>query len=220
MEINQTVSGSGGNPLPAPAATAASQLSSDFEVFLKMLTAQMQYQDPLNPIDSTDYATQLATFSGVEQAVQTNDLLRALTTQLGIGGLSDMATWVGKEVRFSGPASFQGQSITLYPQSTAGAETWDISVRNATGEEVQRIPMPAGASQVEWSGLQYGGQIAPDGIYSFVAIGRTNGQIVGETTVETYASVTEARLEGDQQMLILEGGAKVAFASVTAVRQG
>ncbi len=220
MEIKQTFAGSAANPVPAPVISAASQLSSDFAVFLRMLTARMQYQDPLNPIDSTDYATQLATFSGVEHAVETNDLLRALTTQLGVGGLSDMATWVGKEVRFSGPAAFDGQPITLYPKSTAGAETWDISVRNAEGEEVQRIPVVPGASEVNWSGLQYDGLTAPEGIYSFVAIGRTNGQIVGETTVETYAKVTEARLEAGRQMLILQGGVKVAFESVTAVRQG
>ena len=47
----------------------AAVLSSDFETFLKMLTTQMQNQDPLNPVDSTDYATQLATFSSVEQQV-------------------------------------------------------------------------------------------------------------------------------------------------------
>lgn len=220
MEINQTFAGVAASPAPAPAISATSQLSSDFEVFLRMLTAQMQYQDPLNPIDSTDYATQLATFSGVEQSVQTNDLLRTLTSQLGVGGLSGMATWVGKEVRFTGPVAFDGQPMTLYPLSTAGAETWEISVRNANGEEVQNIPVPPGASEVNWSGLQYGGQTAPEGIYSFIAIGRTNGQIVGETVVEAYAKVTEARLEGGQQMLILQGGAKVAFESVTAVRQG
>ena len=47
-------------------------LSSDFETFLKMLTVQLENQDPLNPVDSADYAVQLATFSGVEQQVQTN----------------------------------------------------------------------------------------------------------------------------------------------------
>ena len=48
--------------------------------FLKLLTTQMQNQDPLNPIDSTDYAAQLATFSGVEQQVRTNSLLADLGT--------------------------------------------------------------------------------------------------------------------------------------------
>jgi len=49
-----------------------------------MLTVQMQNQDPLNPVDSSDYAVQLATFSNVEQQVQTNDILRELQSQMGL----------------------------------------------------------------------------------------------------------------------------------------
>lgn len=204
---------------PAPSTSSGTQISSDFDMFLQMLTAQMQYQDPLNPIESTDYATQLATFSEVEQAVQTNDLLRELTTQLGVGGLSEMADLVGKEARAAGPAAFDGQPLTLYPQQdTAAAETWEISVRNPTGEEVQRIPLPADADQVVWSGLQAGGMTAPSGNYEFIAIGRTNGEIIAEAPVETYRRVTEARLEEGAQILVLSGDVKVKLDHVTAVR--
>ena len=56
----------GGTSAGAADGSAAAE-SSDFETFLKMLTVQMQNQDPLNPVESTDYAVQLATFSGVEQ---------------------------------------------------------------------------------------------------------------------------------------------------------
>lgn len=55
----------------------------DFETFLKMLTTQIRNQDPLNPMEGSDFAVQLATFSGVEQQVQTNDLLQKMTDQLG-----------------------------------------------------------------------------------------------------------------------------------------
>lgn len=215
VQTNQT----GQQAAAAPTAATATQLSSDFEVFLKMLTAQMQYQDPLNPIDSTDYATQLATFSGVEQAVQTNDLLRALTTQLGVGGLTDLAAWVGKEVRAPGPAAYDGTPITLYPQSLSSAQDWEISVRNAQGEEVQRLALAPNVGQIDWSGQVFGGLMAPAGNYSFTAVGRTNGQVVTESPVETYARVTEVRLEDGQQMLVLEGDQKVAYSAVTAIRE-
>ena len=61
------------SPLAAPATTPPAApapsraISSDFDTFLRMLTVQMRNQDPLDPIDSADYAVQLATFSGVEQ---------------------------------------------------------------------------------------------------------------------------------------------------------
>ena len=52
---------------PVPPQTGV--ISSDFQTFLTMLTTQLQNQDPLNPVESSDFAVQLATFSGVEQQV-------------------------------------------------------------------------------------------------------------------------------------------------------
>ncbi len=80
-------------------------LSSDFQTFLKMLTTQARNQDPLNPMDSSDYAQQLATFSGVEQQVRTNTLLESLAAQLGGGGLTQYASWVGMEARVTARAA-------------------------------------------------------------------------------------------------------------------
>lgn len=68
-----------GSPaIPSPTSSSGA-LTSDFDTFLRMLTVQMQNQDPLDPVDSADYAVQLATFSGVEQQVRTNELLTELS---------------------------------------------------------------------------------------------------------------------------------------------
>ncbi|MEJ8562639.1 flagellar hook capping FlgD N-terminal domain-containing protein [Yoonia sp. GPGPB17] len=133
------------------ASGASAQISSDFEVFLRMLTAQMQYQDPLNPVDSTDYATQLATFSGVEQAVLTNDLLTSMVVQMSTGGLVDMAALVGKEVRSGAPAYFDGQPLTLLPIQNVAADSAELVVRNEAGDEVQRSEIAPGAETLEWA---------------------------------------------------------------------
>ena len=76
-----------GNAAASTNSASNAVISSDFETFLKMLTTQMQNQDPLNPIESSDYAVQLATFSGVEQQVRTNQLLADLANQMGSSGL-------------------------------------------------------------------------------------------------------------------------------------
>ena len=114
MEVSPTLAAVAG---PAPTASSAtSEISSDFETFLRMLTVQMQNQDPLNPVDSSDYAVQLATFSGVEQQVLTNDLLRGLAAQNGTAGLAQMANWVGMEARAVGAAYFNGAPVTIAPE--------------------------------------------------------------------------------------------------------
>jgi len=91
---------SGPAPLSAAAAGApgtTGALSSDFETFLRMLTTQMRNQDPLNPVESADFAVQLATFSSVEQQVQTNALLSGLGTQMATLGMGQFPGWIGLE---------------------------------------------------------------------------------------------------------------------------
>ena len=62
-------------PAGANQTTAKSKTAVDYQSFLKLLIAQMKNQDPTQPMDSTQYVAQLATFSQVEQSVQTNTKL-------------------------------------------------------------------------------------------------------------------------------------------------
>jgi len=215
MEITQSPATA---PSALPTAGADASLNSDFEVFLQMLTAQMQYQDPLNPVDSTDYATQLATFSGVEQAVLTNDLLKSLTTQMTVGGLSDMASWVGREARTSAPTYFDGKPIELFPQAIGAADTKEIIVRDESGAEVQRIPYASGSESIQWAGVQANGTPMQAGLYSFQIVGKANGDVTGQAGVDVYSKVNEVRIEAEQTMLIMQGGAAVPSNQVTALR--
>lgn len=215
MEITQSPATA---PSALPAAGADASLSSDFEVFLQMLTAQMKYQDPLNPVDSTDYATQLATFSGVEQAVLTNDLLKSLTTQMTVGGLSDMASWVGREARTSAPTYFDGKPIELFPQAIGATDTKEIIVRDESGAEVQRIPYASGSESIQWAGVQANGTPMQAGLYSFQIVGKANGDVTGQAGVDVYSKVNEVRIEAGQTMLIMQGGASVPSNQVTALR--
>ena len=59
-------------------STAARDAAADYESFLTLLTAQLKNQDPLKPLESTEFVAQLASFSAVEQQVRTNDSLTAI----------------------------------------------------------------------------------------------------------------------------------------------
>lgn len=217
MEIAQT-SAAAAQTTTAATAAAIGQISSDFETFLRMLTVQMQNQDPLNPVDSSDYAVQLATFSGVEQAVLTNDLLKSLTAQMNSSGLAGMANWVGKEARAAAPAYFDGNPITITPKPAAIADRVEVLVRNANGTEVQRLNVPVGTEPVEWAGVNTGGFPFQQGLYSFEVLSIANNEVIAQTPVEIYSKVTEVRSQDGGTVLILEGGAAVDSTEVTALR--
>lgn len=198
--------------------SSGAEISSDFETFLKMLTVQMQNQDPLNPVDSSDYAVQLATFSGVEQQVQTNDLLRSLSAIMGTSGMAQMAAWVGKEARAPVPGYFDGNPITIAPNPAIIADTAQIIVTNEAGTEVERFNVPVSADPVEWSGLDDDGYPLPLGLYSFEVVSLSGGEALAQDPVDVYSTITEVRSQGGETVLILEGGTAISAAQVSALR--
>ena len=120
-------------------ASGSAGLTSDFETFLKMLTAQARYQDPLEPIDSTEYAAQLAQFSMVEQQVQTNDTLTALFAQMDSSNMASLAGWVGMEIRADTPVYFDGQPIAVSPGVAPTADAAYLVVTDTDGREVHEF---------------------------------------------------------------------------------
>lgn len=204
----------------APAADKArSVLSSDFETFLKMLTAQARFQDPLEPMDSSEYAAQLAQFSSVEQQVMTNDLLNAMMDQQASANMAQLAGWIGMEARTTSGSHFDGAPVTIVPSPASAAEEAELIVFNAAGQEVQRKKLPISTAPVEWAGVQDDGTPFENGVYSFKVESRTNGKVVDSTPAESFSRVTEVRNQGNDTLLILEGGTEVPAGSVSALRQ-
>ena len=193
-------------------------ISSDFDTFLKMLTAQMQNQDPLNPIESTDYATQLATFSGVEQQTRTNELLANLGGQMAVLGMSQLAGWVGQEARAEAPVWMDGDPVTMQLSPDIVADRAVLVVRDASGKLVSRDEVPTEAGQYDWFGLDAAGDRLPDGIYTLTLESYSGDSLIGEAPVESYARIMEARNGPDGAMLVLEGGVEVLSSNVTALR--
>jgi flagellar basal-body rod modification protein FlgD len=185
-----------------------------------MLTVQMKNQDPLNPIESSDFAVQLATFSGVEQQVKTNELLGKLADGMSASGMTELAGWIGKEVRTAAAAPFDGAPLTLYPGAEPNSlQTSFLVVRDAAGVPVARTPVPPGTEPLSWAGVRQDGTPFPLGVYRFEIELVENGSVVRTAPVEHYARVSEVRAGPDGPALMLAGGVGVPSRDVTAVRE-
>lgn len=212
---NTLTASSGGNETSESAV-----ISSDFETFLKMLTTQMQNQDPLNPVDSADYATQLATFASVEQQVQTNDILRELTGKLTGSAFQSMANWIGKEALAEAPVYYAGQAIMLRPEYSSGADRATLVVSDANGTEVQRLELDMSKRLVAWTGIDETGQPLPAGTYSFEVASHSGGTEIARQAAKAYNPIVEVRQDGDIVMLTLSDGTEVDATDITALRSG
>lgn len=208
------------NPVAASTSSAAapSKITSDFNTFLRMLTVQMQNQDPLNPIDSADYAVQLATFSGVEQQVRTNQLLADLQGRFQQLGMAEMASWIGKEARSNAPILYEGTPVTLSPNPALGSTRAVLAVRDSAGNLVSREEIPVSTEPYQWLGGGTDGSPLPPGIYT-IELESLNGEtLLDSRPVEHYARVVEAKGGSAGTTLVLAGGIEVLATNVTALR--
>lgn len=219
MDVTQPAA-SALSPASTPAAERAERpkIASDFETFLRMLTVQMQNQDPLNPLQSSEFAVQLATFSGVEQQVRTNDLLSTLATTLSLGGLAQITPWVGLEARAPTAAEFSGQPVDVFPGPLPADKSASLIVRDASGKELQRLPLNPAEGPVQWAGTDADGQPFPPGNYSFFVEIEENGQPVETYQAQVYARIAEVRLEGERPVAVFRNGEAVPADKVTALR--
>jgi flagellar basal-body rod modification protein FlgD len=199
--------------------TQKAALSSDFETFLRMLTTQMQNQDPLNPMESTEFATQLATFSSVEQQTRSNELLTAMAAQLGIIGMTQIAGWVGMEARTAGPVWVEDSPVDFTPDPAPAADRMAIVVRDEGGAQVGRYEMAASDEPLSWTPVGHDGEPLTAGAYSFELESVNGGDVIATDRLATYTRIAEVRNEDGTTVLVLKGGVTALPGEINALRQ-
>lgn len=148
------------------------QLAEDFNQFLTLLTTQLQNQDPLNPMDSSEFTNQLVQFSQVEQSINANQKLDDLVS-LQLGSASSFALgYVGLDVNYiSSEMNFDGATPVEVSYATDGSvvsATINIYDENGALVFTQNAPSDAGSHDFTWDGSHRGGGTVSAGTYSVV----------------------------------------------------
>lgn len=223
MSVVSETNAATGAPAPTvtqPEKSASATAAADFKNFLTLLTAQLKHQDPLSPLDSTQFVEQLASFSAVEQQIETNKLLRELMGDSTKSDFENAGVWIGKEVEAATPeARFEGEPLAFgVPAGPEGA-AGEIVIRNSGGEVVYREAIAAGQSAFTWSGKDEDGLVVSEGVYKIAAEFTKDGETAGKKSLSSASSVTEVRLVDGEMKLGLENGAVITVDDVTALRE-
>lgn len=160
-----------GTLLPSQKTTEASvKLADNFDDFLMLLTTQLQHQDPLDPLDSNDFTSQLVQFSGVEQAIAQNARLDTLIAVMKGSQVADAVSFIGKTVEVVGDAVAlkDGSVAQINYTLTSPANATTIVVSDSTGKVIRTVAgdNTVGAHQFEWDGADNNGNAQPEGIYT------------------------------------------------------
>ena len=183
------------------ASTATAPKNLDKDSFLRLLTTQLQNQDPLNPTDSTEFTAQLAQFSSLEQMTNVNATLNTLllyqasiNNAQAVGFISKDIVANGKSIEMKG-----GQPVSCDYELPAAAKSVVVTVYDATGNFVrdyQKTALAAGKQSLTWDGRNRDGNTVADGAYTFEvqAVDQKGAKL--DVTTFSKGTVTGVTFEG------------------------
>ncbi len=199
--------------------TAAADASSDFETFLTLLTAQLRNQDPLKPVESTEFVAQLASFSAVEQQVQSNTKLENILEALASGATGGLSQWIGQEVRNPGSAPYENTPLDVLYLSHTDADRVELVVFDADDNIVAHENLDKEASNAQWSGILEDGTRATEGtFYRFETNSIIDGEVVASVPGLVFSTVEEVRKFEGQPVLYFADGTQMFASDVEAIR--
>lgn len=145
----------------------------DKDDFLKLFVTQLQYQDPSQPKDSSEMASQLAQFNGLEQMMNINKGIEKLGKTQGLSRSLELVGYIGKEVTVpKGKFRVEGQgavNAATFNCKLPINETM-LLVRDSSGAAIAEVELgnfKAGEHKVEWDGKKKDGGQASAGVYNF-----------------------------------------------------
>ncbi|WP_346910114.1 flagellar hook capping FlgD N-terminal domain-containing protein [uncultured Roseibium sp.] len=198
-------------------SAASDSLMGNYDLFLSILTTQVQNQDPLNPMDSSEYTTQLVQYSSVEQSIQTNKYLEQLVSSMAANQASSYVNYLGSTVTASGSTAMLEDGNANWSYNVAEDATGTVTIKNSNGATVYSgdVSLAKGTGTYSWDGLGSSGN-SPDGAYtiSFDLKNSAGNSILAKT--EVSGKVDEVDLSGDTPYLKV-GNVSIPVTSVQSV---
>lgn len=188
--------------------------------FLKLMTAQLQNQDPFSPVDNTQMVAQMAQFSSLAGISDMGTTLKAIATKLGATSTADALAYVGKTVLTPGDTAYGRTTGGLAGAVELGGDATDVNVTisDASGRIVHAERLgahAAGTVSYDWNGQDQSGADAGAGPFTVSAIAANDGKAVAATNL-VWAPVESVSTASGSAVLTLPGLGTVL---VTAVRQ-
>lgn len=195
----------------------------DRQDFLKLLTTQLQNQNPLDPMENEAFVAQLAQFSQLEATLRSAESVETLVESMNTERMLSSAALVGKKIASeSGLAVLKdGGSVEAKVALPDGATTLQVAIKNASGQTVRTLdlgPQSPGAAAINWDGLDEAGEALEDGLYQFEALASLDDQ-TAKVIVETLVPITAVTLDPtfQQSMLELASGEKISLQAVDRI---
>jgi flagellar basal-body rod modification protein FlgD len=203
MTVDTSIYGKAGLETYAPQPAKETGVDRiDQAGFLKLMTTQLQYQDPFAPMDNNQMVQQMATFTQLENQNSGNKLLSSINESLTGTRLSDAASWIGKSMLVKGDVATPDRSGAYAGELALPADASGVAVDlvDASGQVVRTLDLgarKAGAAPFFWDGTDGAGNALGGGPLRVQVRGASPSQIAtwaSIAAVQSPASGTNAQL--------------------------
>jgi len=205
------------------ASTAASNtLSADMNTFLTLLTTQLKYQDPLDPMDTAEFTNQLVQYSSVEQAIQTNSKLETLLT-VNMANLGAQAvSYIGKVAQVVGDVMplEGGQAKATYTLDKNVVSSV-VAVKDMNGNIIysETGNTTSGTHEFLWDGKDKNGNQLEDGAYQIVVTTNvTSGETEANVITTIFGKVTGVASDSNGVYVGLGDSVTASLGDILTVR--
>ncbi len=210
-----------GNTPLLGAASGAATLTQTFDSFLLLLTTQLQNQDPLDPMDSDKFTSQLVQFTGVEQSIATNTNLEQLIAMFRANEFSGAVQYIGKFVEAPGGLGALSKGSAEWSYSIHGqASETTVKIVNDKGLTVfwTQGKISTGTHSFVWDGNDAAGNPVPDGAYTLKVASRDQEGNDVDVTLSAFGRVTGVHSEAGETSLDV-GAASVLLRDILSVKE-
>lgn len=187
--------------------TSTTELQTNF---LKMLTVQLQNQDPMNPMESAEMTSQLAQLNMVDGINTMNKTMTSLLSMMQAADFVNYSTTVGRSALVSGNEMiFDGQHpVTFALQFPESVPKSNLQITDASGNIVKTMDLGAVKTDLMnmfWDGLDKEGQALPPGKYRIVAKGTDGTRDVAPSTFVSSMVAAVGRSGNDINLTLANG---------------
>lgn len=223
-KLNAELKNDGSQAPKTESEIAAEEASLNFNTFLTMLSVQLQNQDPLNPMDGTQFTEQLATFSSLEQQIKGNSYLEQLSQANDFSQQALAVSYIGKDALIKGNVTAtDGESdIILNYTLESGAASSTIELVDAEGTKVATIEGTnyVGRNEVVWDSTGDDGEPVEPGFYKiFITSYDAEGTAVSSKSY-TYGRVVAVEGDSDSLIVTAADGRVSKFDDIIMVKEG